>query len=345
VARTGGLWAVVFVKLMAILRSTADNIHRRDRILIAVVEPLDQTRAMTAALFTGLSAFPLTPSGADGVVDTDQLGLLIQRLVDAGVDSIGLLGSTGLYAYLDRAERARAVEAAVEAAAGSTPLIVGVGALRTSWSQDLARQAERAGANGLLLAPMSYTPTTNEVAQHYRAVAGATGLPLCIYNNPGTTKFAFPYSLIGELAQVPNIAAIKMPLPSDGDFAGELTALAQEAPSSFAIGYSGDWGAASSLLAGGRAWYSVVAGLLPAPALRLTRAAQAGSADDVARIEVAFEPLWALFREFGSLRIMYELADQLSLPVGNPPAPLQRLSDVAAQVSHALAALSEAGNE
>ncbi len=293
---------------------------------------------MPPSLFTGLSAFPLTPASPDGVVDTDALCVLIQRLVDAGVDSIGLLGSTGLYAYLDRAERARAVDAAVEATGGRIPLIVGVGALRTSWSQDLARQAEKAGADGLLLAPMSYMPlTAREVAQHFRAVAQATELPLCIYSNPDTTNFTFTPELIADLATVPDIVAIKMPLPSDEDYFGELTRLRQNTPSAFAIGYSGDWGAAPSLLAGGQAWYSVVAGILPEPARRLTRAAQAGRAEEAQAIDAAFEPLWALFRAHGSLRIIYSIAELLSLPVGRPPAPLQLVGgDVAGQVAHAL---------
>jgi 4-hydroxy-tetrahydrodipicolinate synthase len=124
-------------------------------------------------IFTGLSAFPLTPADREGVVDTEMLGQLVDRLASAGVDSIGLLGSTGTYAYLDRAERDRAVAAAVEAVAGRVPLIVGVGALRSSWSCELACAAEAAGADGLLVAPMSYTRLTpEEVADHYRLVAG-----------------------------------------------------------------------------------------------------------------------------------------------------------------------------
>jgi len=216
-------------------------------------------------LFTGLSAFPLTPVDTNGFVDADTLGVLVDRLAIAGVDSIGLLGSTGNYAYLDRGERARAVAAGVEAAAGRVPVIVGVGALRTNWAIELAGDAERAGASGLLLAPMSYIPlTTNEAAAHYRAVAGATALPLCIYNNPGTTNFTFSDALISELAAVPGVAAIKMPLPADGAYANELARLRAATPKGFSIGYSGDWGAPPSLLAGGDAWYSVVAGLLPA---------------------------------------------------------------------------------
>ena len=290
------------------------------------------------ALFHGLSAFPLTPADDEGIVDTDGLGILIQRLVEAGVDSIGLLGSTGTYAYLDPAQRGRAVAAAAEAVAGRVPLIVSVGAMRTSWAKALAREAEHAGAAGLLLAPLSYTPLTEgEVARHFRAVAGTTALPLCIYNNPGTTHFTFSRALIAELAAIPNIAAIKMPLPADGDCAGELAALKRETPPGFAVGYSGDWGAAAALLAGGKAWYSVVAGLLPKPALRLTRAALEGRVDEAEMVNAAFQPLWGLFRAHSSLRIMYEIADCLSLQVGEPPAPLGRVDKTSAHaVGHAL---------
>ncbi len=67
---------------------------------------------MAPAMFHGLSAFPITPADPHGHVDTDALVRLVQRLAAAEVDSIGLLGSTGTYAYLTRAERRRAVEAA-----------------------------------------------------------------------------------------------------------------------------------------------------------------------------------------------------------------------------------------
>ncbi|MBA4789621.1 MAG: dihydrodipicolinate synthase family protein [Rhizobiales bacterium] len=292
--------------------------------------------------FTGLSAFPPTPADAEGIVNVDALALLVDRLAGTGPTSIGLLGSTGIYAYLDRAERKRAVAAAVEAAAGRVPVMVGIGALRTSWARDLARDAEAAGAAGLLLAPVSYTPLTqDEAEQHYRAVSGATALPLCIYNNPGTTGFRFTPDLIGRLAALPRVAAIKMPLPADGDCAGELRTLRGLVPDHFAIGYSGDWGAAPALLAGAAAWYSVVAGLLPGPALRLTRAALAGQAEEAAALDAAFAPLWALFRAHGSLRVMYLVADRLGLPVGDPPLPLRRPgADVTREVEAALDRLS-----
>jgi 4-hydroxy-tetrahydrodipicolinate synthase len=83
------------------------------------------------AFLSGLSAFPITPSDRDGRVDTVALRRLIARLCDAEVDSIGLLGSTGSYMYLSREERRRALAEALEETGGRTPVVVGVGALRT----------------------------------------------------------------------------------------------------------------------------------------------------------------------------------------------------------------------
>lgn len=296
---------------------------------------------MSATLFQGLSAFPLTPVSEHGVVDTDSLSILLERLVSAEVDSIGLLGSTGIYAYLDRRERSRAIAAAVEVVNGRIPLIVGIGSLRTDWSKQFALEAEKAGADGLLLAPVSYTPlTSDEVAEHFEIVAGATALPLCIYNNPGTTHFSFSQELLARLSRIKGIAAVKMPLPADGDFTVEINALRATAAPEFSIGYSGDWGSSHALLAGADAWYSVVAGLLPVPALLLADAAQQGKHGEVEALNKAFEPLWVLFKRYGSLRVMYVIADILGLTVGNPPAPVKRIpeniSDSVAQAMDAV---------
>lgn len=295
------------------------------------------------SIFRGLSAFPLTPADAEGVVDTKAFALMLDRLVAAGVDSIAVLGSTGTYAYLDRSERSRALAAAVETVAGRVPLIAGIGAMRTSWVCDLARDAERLGADGLLLAPVSYTPLTqDEVFAHFEAAAATTGLPVCIYNNPGTTHFTFSAELLSRLSHVANIAAIKMPLPADSDFEREIGQLRSSCQDGMAVGYSGDWGAASALLAGADAWYSVVAGLLPAAALRLTRAALAGDREAALATDIAFQQLWSLFRAHGSLRVMYLIAEQLGLRPGSPPLPVQPLSGSLGQaVAEAIQALKE----
>lgn len=275
-------------------------------------------------IFTGLSAFPPTPANVEGIVDTGALALLIDRLAIAGVDSISVLGSTGTYAYLERDQRDRAVAASVEAAAGRVPIVVGVGALRTSWARELASAAERAGASGLLLAPMSYAKLTDrEVADHFAAVAASTDLPLCIYNNPGTTNFSFSHDLIADLSRVVGIAAVKMPPLNDGNYDVEVTELRGRLPAGFRIGYSGDWCAAPAFLAGADAWHSVVAGLLPEPALKLTRAAMAGDATEVERLQSCFAPMWSLFEQKGSLRAIYGIAELLGIEIGSAPLPVR----------------------
>ena len=281
-------------------------------------------------LFSGLSAFPITPTDQNGRVDTAALATLVERIAAAGADSIGLLGSTGGYAYLTRAEKQRAMAATIECVAGRLPVVVGVGALRTDDAQALARDAEASGADAVLLAPMSYTKLMNaEVEQHFLAVANSTALPLCIYNNPGTTNFTFSDDLLVRLSAHEQIMGVKMPLPADGDFAGELARLRSRVQDGFSIGYSGDWGMADAMLAGSDSFYSVLGGMLPEPVLQLVRAAHAGDSAETSRLNAQLTPLFALFQELGSLRIMYVIADILGLGTFQPPLPILPLPQAA----------------
>src|SRR5580704_17578801 len=158
------------------------------------------------SLFSGLAAFPITPADADGRVDVAALRGLVRRLVEAKVDSIGLLGSTGTYAYLSRSERRRAIEAAVDEAGGKVAVMAGVGSLRTDEAVALAKDAKAAGGGAGLLAPVSYTPLLDEeVFVHFEAVAGESDLPICIYNNPGVTHFTFSADLVQRLSGVAGV--------------------------------------------------------------------------------------------------------------------------------------------
>lgn len=280
------------------------------------------------SVMRGLSAFPITPCDADGEVIADDLRRILLRLVRAGVDSIGLLGSTGGYAYLRPDQRRQVLEIALDAVAGRVPVITGVGALRTSDSVQLARHAATAGASGLLLAPVSYTPLTpNEVFAHFEAVAGATELPICIYNNPSTTHFTFSHELLARIARLPTVAAVKMPLPADGGFAAEIAALRPLLPDGFVIGYSGDWGCSRALLERADAWFSVAAGLWPEMTLTLSCAASAGDPRGTAETEARFRPLWELFQRHGSLRVAYAAARLMGLTEAQPPRPILPLPD------------------
>ncbi|RZJ00936.1 MAG: dihydrodipicolinate synthase family protein [Brevundimonas sp.] len=272
-------------------------------------------------LFKGLSAFPITPARPDGEIIIPDLQRLVARATAAKVDSIGLLGSTGSYVYLSREQRRQAVASAVEAA-GLTPVMAGIGALRTDEAQKLAEDAERSGAAGLLLAPVSYFPLTEpEVFEHFRAVSSVTELPVCIYSNPSTTQFTFTPEFVGRLAELATVAAIKLPLPTSGHVADDLSAFRSAAPG-ISIGYSGDWGCAAALTAGADCWYSVLAGLLPDVAVDLAVAASSGDQQRTDAINGRLEDLWVLFRTYGSLRVNYAALNILGLTDAQPPRPL-----------------------
>ncbi len=271
----------------------------------------------------GLSAFPITPADRSGRVDEAALRRVLARLTAAGVDSVGLLGSTGTALYLTRAERRRATEIAVDAIGGRTTLLVGIGALRTDEVVRLGQDARAAGADAVLLAPVSYTPLNHEeVFTHYRTVAEAVGLPLCIYDNPATTHFTFTAELIMRLSRLPNLCGIKMPAPPADAADDQLRTLRAGTPAGFSLGYSVDWNATGGLLAGADAWYSVAAGLFPGPCLEIMAAVRRADGAGARALDARLRPLWELFTEFGSLRVVYAAANRLGLCASAPPRPI-----------------------
>lgn len=273
-------------------------------------------------MFHGLSAFPLTPMNESGIDETAFVNL-VERLVAAGVDSICALGSTGSYAYLTLAERRRVAQLAVEHA-GGVPVMIGIGAMRTRDVLVLAEHAHEAGAAGVLLAPVSYQKLTdNEVFDLYEMVTRSLSIPLCVYDNPGTTHFEFSDQLHGRIAGLTHVGSIKIPgVPLNAEAAAErVQRLRALIPSHVTIGVSGDRFAATGLNAGCEAWYSAIGGLFPKAALAITRAAQAGNTVEAVRLSEHLAPLWAMLGEHGSLRVVATAAELHGL-VDSPSLPL-----------------------
>ncbi|MFH7585295.1 dihydrodipicolinate synthase family protein [Oceanimonas smirnovii] len=279
-------------------------------------------------MFSGLSAFPLTPMNTAGPDDVTFVRL-IENLAEANVDSIGALGSTGSYAYLNRAERARIARLAVQHA-GPVPVMVGIGATSTREVLHLAEDAQQAGAKALLLAPVSYQPlNSEEVYELYRNVSHELSVPLCVYDNPRTTRFEFSDELHARIAHLPGVASIKIPgVPTDPQAAKErVERLRQQLPPHVSIGISGDPLAVTGLNAGCELWYSVLGGLFPRTALALTRAALAGNSEQAEQLSRELTPLWEMFHRHGSARVVAAAAELLG-HVEAPclPAPLQALN-------------------
>lgn len=261
-------------------------------------------------LFTGLSAFPLTPHRG-GAVDLDAFSALVAEAVHAGVDSIGALGSTGSYAYLERADRVAVAERAVEVA-GAVPVVVGVGAISTAAVLRNVEDAAAAGSAGVLLAPLSYQPLRDdEVLGLFADVAGRfPDMPVVVYDNPATTGFTFTTDLLVRIAELPSVASVKLgALAADpGEARADISALRARIRPDVSIGISGDGQAVRGLLAGCDAWYSVLAGLFPARFVEIAAAARGGDAERARALSDEFAAVWDLNLTRGSFRVAAALA-------------------------------------
>ncbi|MEB2704013.1 dihydrodipicolinate synthase family protein [Citrobacter koseri] len=280
-------------------------------------------------MFTGLSAFPLTPVTASGV-DEQGFSKILARLTAARVDSMGILGSTGSYAYLTREQRKRIATLAKQLA-GDIPVMVCVGAVSTDAILHLTDDAQAAGADALLLPAVSYQSLRDEeVFVLFETVTRHASVPICIYDNPGTTHFTFTDELHGLLSSLDGVRSVKIPgLPDSPAAATErVNVLRKHLHPDVTIGISGDAFAGLGLNAGCEVWYSVCGGLFPETAKQITEAAAANNHARVTALSARLNPLWELFRKHGgSIRVIAAAAGVLGLTSTDClPRPLLPLS-------------------
>ncbi|GKX54248.1 dihydrodipicolinate synthase family protein [Leminorella grimontii] len=294
-------------------------------------------------MFTGLSAFPLTPVTSSGV-DEQGFSKILNRLAAAHIDSIGILGSTGSYAYLTREQRNRIATLAKQLT-GDIPVMVCVGAVSTDAILHLVDDAQTAGADALLLPVVSYQSLRDEeVFALFETVTRHVSVPVCVYDNPGTTHFTFTDELHGLLSSLGGIHSVKIPgVPDSPTSATErVDALRRHLRPGVTIGISGDAYAGLGLNAGCEVWYSVCGGLFPETAKQITEAAAAHDHARVTALTTRLEPLWALFRKHGgSIRVIAAAAGVLGLTDTDClPRPLQPLtSDDITEISRVITAL------
>lgn len=222
-----------------------------------------------------------------------------------------ILGSTGSYAYLTREQRKRVATLAKQHA-GNIPVMVCVGAVSTDAILHLADDAQAAGANALLLPAVSYQPLRDEeVFSLFETVTRHVSVPVCIYDNPGTTHFTFTDELHGRLSSLEGVRSVKTPGVPDSPAAAteRVNVLRQHLRPGVTIGISGDAYAGLGLNAGCEVWYSVCGGLFPEIAKQITEAAAANDHQRVTALTTRLEPLWSL------LRNMAEVFALLPLPL------------------------------
>jgi 2-dehydro-3-deoxy-D-pentonate aldolase len=162
-------------------------------------------------MFSGLIPAMVTPFDDRGEVDLRATEAVVEHLIDAKVDGISPLGSTGESSHLTGDERKRFAEEVTRIVAGRVPLLIGVGAAGTRETIDLARHAESVGADGVLVVSPFYWKVSEEALfKHFAAVAESVDIPALIYNLPVLTGIDLSPSLVVRLArECPNVKGLK----------------------------------------------------------------------------------------------------------------------------------------
>ncbi|MGQ0590917.1 MAG: dihydrodipicolinate synthase family protein [Sphingosinicella sp.] len=294
---------------------------------------------MASQLWTGVYPAATTQFTADDQVDIDATQRVLAALVDDGVDGLVILGTCGENNSLLPEEKRAVMKAAVEAVGGRVPLVAGVSELGTTRAAEFARDAEGIGMNALMVLPaMVYVPTPAELEAHFRAVAGASGLPCMLYNNPPAYRVTIGFETLDALAEVPNVAAIKESAPDPRRF----TDLINRYGNRFAVMAGLDDVALEGLLLGATGWVSGLTSAFPQESVALVAAANRGDWDEARRIYRWFMPLLHLDAEHDlvqSIKLAEQIMGRGSERVRMPRLPLAgaRRAEVIAMVEQAAA--------
>jgi 4-hydroxy-tetrahydrodipicolinate synthase len=174
------------------------------------------------ALGTVITAI-VTPFHEDGSLDEDTFVALLHHLADHGSDGFVVCGTTGEAPTLSDEEHLRVIELAVQERPSEVPIIAGTGSNDTRHAVHMTERATQLGADATLsVTPYYNRPNARGIKAHYAEIARATDKPIVLYNIPGRTATNMPPDLLAELAQLPNISAVKQ---ANGDELGPVDGL------------------------------------------------------------------------------------------------------------------------
>jgi 4-hydroxy-tetrahydrodipicolinate synthase len=277
---------------------------------------------------------PFTPDGRR--LDLEAAVDLATRLIESGNDGLVLNGTTGEAPTTSDVEKAELVRAVVDAVGTRATIVAGAGTYNTDHSVKLARQAEEAGAHGLLVVTPYYSrPPQCGLLAHFAAVADATDLPVMLYDIPARSAVAFEVDTLCRLATHPKIVAVK-DARNDVRFGAEMIAMSDLSY------YCGDDPLNLPFLALGAVGFVSVIGHVAADRLRaMLEAFEAGDIATARALHIGLYPLHRAMRRVGGA-VFAKLAVELSWrDVGDTRLPLP--PPTADQVAAVAADLAEAG--
>lgn len=273
-------------------------------------------------LFKGSAVALVTPFTKDNKVNFDKLAELIEYHIENKTDAIVSCGTTGEATTMSDEEVLSVLEFTVKKVNGRIPVIAGTGSNNTMHSVELSQKAEALGVDGLLIITPYYNKANKSgLKKHFVTIAESVNIPIILYNVPGRTCMNISPSLIAELAQVPNIVAVK---EASGDL-GQVAEIASLVPEDFAI-YSGNDDSIVPLLSlGGHGVISVLANVCPKETHDLVEKYLEGDVEGSRKIQLDLDALIAaLFIEVNPIPVKTAM-NLLGFEVGDLRLPLDNM--------------------
>ncbi len=164
-------------------------------------------------MFKPEGIFPalVTPFTDDGKsIDEERLRILVNRCIELGVHGVVPCGTTGEFTNLTMEEKKRVIKVVIDEVNGRAPVIAGTGASGTAEALEMTKYAKDAGATAaLIVTPFYLKPADRGIYEHYSTIASQVDLPIILYNIPQCTGLPLPWQMVEDLAQIPNIVAVK----------------------------------------------------------------------------------------------------------------------------------------
>ena len=238
--------------------------------------------------FAGCGTALVTPFRKDLSLDEETLRRLVRRQIAAGINFLVPCGTTGESPTLSHEEHLRVVAITIEEAKGKVPVLAGAGGYDTRHVIELAREAERMGADGILsVTPYYNKPTQEGLYHHFKAIASSTSLPIILYNVPPRTNVNIDPATLRQLSEIENIIGVK---EASGNIS-QITQVIQQVPEEFLV-FSGDDALTLPLVAmGGRGIISVASNEIPAEMTRLAQLCLAGNFKEARAMQRKWLPL------------------------------------------------------
>ena len=210
------------------------------------------------SIFTGSAVAIITPFNNDGTINYEAFKNMVEAQIAAGTDGIVVAGTTGEASTIDDAEQIKLIKYCVDIVNKRVPVIAGAGSNDTSHAIELAKEAEKAGSDALLIVTPYYNKTTQKgLVKHYAAIAENVNIPIILYSVAGRTGMNIAPATVKELAKIKNIVAIK-------EASGDLSQIAKIAESCDIDIYSGNDDQTLPILSlGGKGVISVLANVMP----------------------------------------------------------------------------------